>query len=420
MTNTSTARRYIVDVADAHGWLATTGRAIDEDYTLFTRGAVSVRVFYNRAGIVTGAKRNVSQVVEEAGARGKRETVLGWLRRPADLDAPLDLVQRILDAPVPDQHAADEEPAEGTYATLDEAEHGQPLAALERLADQAYTYAVAAGAGQAYTATLRDHASTVRARILELEELVSRLSAQLAGRTLQAMESAAVIDGLATAAQRLDAEVGEGMAVAERQARELARSHDAYRRLRERVTELEDQRGPARARLLELVEAMTAGGAPVTLPVRQATAELARLLGTSVRFGPIAELDLMESLLESLEASTPELTAVGTEPEPATAREILQAEGHYVRPQLPGESVEVTETTELGQTRIYGALVRPLGDGPEFLATSMGRKARAVPRELVAAYLAGVRVVGFPGPSRRWEVLENVAAAHGVELAPVP
>jgi len=176
MTNASaprqTARDEIAATAAKHGWSM---YATSDRRNRFVRGDVAVAVSFTRAGAVRFADLLTSGRSAVTGSRGRRETVLAWLAALPTEDEINRAVEQADPAGIPtvDEVAtaiADGTRLAGSYATLDEAEAGQPRASLDRLGELAAAGARDLLGGQGL---VRDHVSVVRQRIAELEAELS-------------------------------------------------------------------------------------------------------------------------------------------------------------------------------------------------------------------------------------------------------
>lgn len=428
MTNTSTARDAIRDAADANGWTIF-GRLGHVDHAIYTRGDVRIMVEFTATDAVRGAERTLGEIRETTSARGKRETVLQWLRRPADVDAPLDLAQRVLDAPAgtdEDVVAAeldDEVPAwERNLARLADGPAADRITELERRlveerdarrdaedrADDAERLQVLA---EAQVLELETSASLARHlrltdRITELEVQLERATtlATTGANRVRELEAAlaesnrarrellvlmyeddAAIEGLADAARRLD----------ERAER------PAYREVRERVTELEDQRAPLRAAARDLAQLVVSEGRSTARTMR-AVQRVGQLTGSA------PDLVLVDDATEP--------PAPTTDPESdLPAADALRALGAPVRRGLPGERLNVTTAAQPatpGWSCSLGVLVVAGNeDGSDRMLTDAGKDASVVPLEYLASYVQTVRALGHAGPARRRAALAQLLAA---------
>jgi len=321
----------------------------------------------------------------------------------------------------PDDEDADQA-AEGTYATLDEAEHGQPLASLDRLAELALENADGQPAPASFRALVRDHVSTVRARIAELEapavdDVAAAVQDPAWGREPAADTIARLNEHPITHRERRITELETQLRTSEDRAagwdaesaraheriaeleRRLEQSHHDYARARRRITELED--APIRQLARRLVEALTDmrdpnGEAVVSLPVSRAWLLLADALG----------IDTSQPL-----AVAPTHPTIGGDP-----RRALAALGIQVRPGLPGEAVEVREYAAThGHVMPKARIIGYVTDG--VFRTDVGRGAREIPAGLVPAYVDRVRHLGQPAVTVRRLVYGEVLAEAECEAA---
>jgi hypothetical protein len=474
MTNTSTARGLIAAAAAENGWTRSepTGPAAYD--VKFFRGDVRVLVTFTAGGRVGEAERTIGDVFESIGwsATGKRDTVLAWLRRPAGVDAPLDLAQRILDGPVTtptmgqverpadqadpmDAYGANEAPGLIARDAIHDAADANGWAmygtthlfwrfvrgdvtinvsftgagaikSADRLNDTGVRYAGTTGKRETViewltepltSGNVDDDTDGQRDRDAAMVELADGepigQSAREALNVLAVNAAPALGDPAATAAadeilNRLGALEGQ-----------LQRATDLAVRDANRVRELE-----------VLVSQGAELVATLRVDYRQARERITELedqrapLRAELRRSDdhgmgefVAKTN--DGVRRARRVSQPAELVV--ERAPTTAREALRIDGRpAVRPQLPGESTDVKERVPhdnaLGHamlTRIYGTLVRPRhGLAPEFLRTSSHRDGRAVPTELVLPYLAAIRSYGFPGPAQRLRILVDLLAAE--------
>jgi hypothetical protein len=230
-------------------------------------------------------------------------------------------------------------------------------------------------------------------RIVELEAALETRNAERRELLDLMAEDDAVVDGLAAAAQRLDVEISQAAVTIERQARELTRAHDAYRELRARVTELEDERAPLRGAARDMVSALRgSGGSDHIWACVDHLADVVGMPADEPAPEPAAEL----------------------EPEPAVedTRAALAAAGLVVPTLLDNEGAPIREyvpATDGGprRVRVIGVLVR---DGDAYrLHVADGKRGRCViPPALVPAYVAAVRGAEFPPPVRRLQLRAQV------------
>lgn len=144
-----------------------------------------------------------------------------------------------------------------------------------------------------------------------------------------------------------------------------------YRLARERITELEDQRGPLRA--------------------------AAR--------GLRSDFVIMDEIFDDPEPA-----------QPATVRDALVALDLDPMPGLPGEGQLIRESVRYGTNPTLVRVIGTLGiadgdDGADVLRTDDRHDAIAVPVRYVADYVGLVRALGSPGPARRRAALAEVLAA---------
>jgi hypothetical protein len=296
------------------------------------------------------------------------------------------------------------------------ADQAQPLASLVFLADQAHTCAVAAGAGQAYTAVLRDHASTVRARIAELEtqleratslavrdanrvrELeatVERQAARLREWAHQDDEDGAIIEGLAAAARRLAQRDAPEL---DRLRRLVATQAADYRLARARIAELEDERAPLRGAARDMVSAMRGFGG--SDHIDSCVDHLADVVGMPAAPQAVAVPDLeVRDRLDAREA----LLVVGLD-----LPKMLDGDVLTVREYEPGPDGGPY------RVRVIGTLLRQ--DGAYRLAVgSASTLQRVIPPAAVPAYVDAVRAAGFPSPTWRCELRARVLGMRELE-----
>lgn len=231
--HTDTARLAIRKVADANGWTDKRDQAGTWDRDVYVRAGITVDVrFGPRGGLCSGEERG-NGVVNVAGPRSKRETVIAWLTEaPAetgmhdpespdfdadvrDQDVEREARSQNLDMDAPSTWAPGMTNRQATrLADLRECLGRQGVDALSpRESAERDELEALLFAGQLDVA--RDEsADRLRARIAELEAKLERRESQVA-----ALE------------------------------RKLAQNQQDYRAVRERVTELEDQ--PVRTQLRE-------------------------------------------------------------------------------------------------------------------------------------------------------------------------
>lgn len=166
-------------------------------------------------------------------------------------------------------------PAAGTYPTLDAAEHGQPLASLERLVDLIlFPGQVEDMPRPALKVLVADHANAVRARIAELEAQLATSEDRAAGwdgAAAIAQERIAELEAelarerasvrvLIDQRDDLDRSYGEACTELAQVTAEREQSRTAYAELRHAHAELEDRAGHLAARVQNLESQMRALG----------------------------------------------------------------------------------------------------------------------------------------------------------------
>jgi hypothetical protein len=237
-------------------------------------------------------------------------------------------------------------------------------------------------------------------RIVELEAALEARNAERRELVDLMHEDDAVVDGLAAAARRLEAELGTVCRAldmhgtnANTAAMIVATRADSYRQARERITELEDERAPLRGAARDVVNVLRGpGGSDHIWACVDHLADVVGMLADEPAPEPAAEL----------------------EPEPAMedTRAALAAAGLVVPTLLDNEGAPIREyvpATDGGprRVRVIGVLVR---DGDAYrLHVADGKRGRCViPPALVPAYVAAVRGAEFPPPVRRLQLRAQV------------
>ena len=248
-----------------------------------------------------------------------------------------------------------------TYATLDEAEAGQPRASVERLADMARYPGQTADMSRSHVqALVRDHARIVLARLDELDR-------DAGARRIADLERALT--------SREDQVVGYQLS--------LGRANARIAELEAENLRLREQSGEMAARIAELEAQLQ--------DVGQTSADAMLALADQAGYPPV---------------SPP------VNEQPAQVRKVLGELGVDVPSAIGGTDVLVREHTRTGTGRAIGHLDAGTALGlPDRLRTDDGRGAPVVATELIPAYVEAVRVAGTPGPTKRRLLLAQLIRA---------
>lgn len=417
--HTDTARLTIRKAADANGWVRH-DQSGTWDYDVYVRGTVKINARFGVRGAMTHAVRELPDFAEETGSRGKRDTVLQWLRRPADVDAPLDLVQRVLDGPVaelPPMGQVDR-PADWTDP-MDAHGAGEPVAIgtglhrhLEATATQAAREAVNLLGIWATGSAAGDPAT--RAAQDEIINRLGSLEANLAAADQRAAELERKLETTMDTGKRetvlawLREDVAPAAEIPTVEAVDAAQVAVAVAQVAVCMDQAVED-GAIVEGLVRVIGQLEARAAQVTSAARdlvqyisQEGRSTARTMRAAQRVGQLTGDPSFVSLAERRRA---DLSVVADPAPPTDADDMLRRLGVQVPTHLAEDVASAREYALSG-----GApLVRTFGiiDHGQLL-TSASHEAPAVALALIPAYVDAVRAAGFPAPARRAELLAEL------------